>query len=56
MTIPRMNGLTAYWKNSPPVHLLVKYLFADEQRKEAVKPTQETLESLVNNLRSAYNG
>ena len=40
LTIPRLNALNKYWKQNPPVHLLVKWFIGYESKDE--KPQKST--------------
>ena len=34
MTVPRLKAMTAYWKHSPPVHLMIAEYFGVGKKKQ----------------------
>lgn len=34
MTVPRLKAMTAYWKHSPPIHLMIAAYFGIGDKKE----------------------
>jgi len=53
MTIPRMNELTHYWQQSPPIHLAFKHMFGDVKEPVNEKPNEEDLQGFISQFNAA---
>ena len=44
MTVPRLQALHAYWRTSPPLHVMVAAYLGIEEKKDATagKPDRDT--------------
>ena len=53
MTVPRLKAMTAYWKHSPPVHLMVASYFGIGKKQE---PEQGDLEAFMRDAQMVKQG